>query len=318
MRPSKLRWKMRQWHRQAAAPRRAKSETASEILAAPASLRAEKKVLDTFSGIGGFSLGLERAGFETVAFCEKDTFCQCILRERWPHVPIYDDIRTLTAARLRADGIHVDVIAGGFPCTDISVAGKGAGLAGPQSGLWWEYFRLIEEIRPNYALIENVAALRSRGLDTILGALATLGYHAGWDCIPACALGPPHRRDRIWIVAYPVGDRSEGDSRPILREPIGVAAKPRRAALRFKDDEAGPIVDGPMGQDPWWKAEPGVDRVAHGPAPRLDRRRLRALGNSLVPQIAELIGKAIFNRNLVVHDHALRAAREFHNRRMTG
>jgi DNA (cytosine-5)-methyltransferase 1 len=276
------------------------------------------KVLDLFSGIGGASLGLERAGHETVAFCEKDEFCQRALRKHWPHLPIYEDVETLTAARLGTDGIHPEIVAGGFPCADISLSGKGAGLAGPQSALWWEYYRLIDEIRPKYAIIENVAALRSRGLELILGALAALRYDAEWHCIPACAVGAPHRRDRIWIVAYPASAQFPGDSRGILRQPLWADAEARPQDLRFANDAAGAVLPRPVEQARWWKDEPAVDRVAYGISARLDRARLRALGNSLVPQIAELTGKAIFNRNLAVHDQALRSGKEFRSRRMMG
>ena len=159
------------------------------------------RVLDLFSGIGGFALGLERAGFTTVAFCEVDPFCRAVLAKHWPEVPIYDDVRALTGARLAADGIVCDAICGGFPCQDISVAGRGAGLAGDRSGLWFEYLRVVSEVAPRWVIIENVPALRSRGLDTVLGGLSALGYDAEWHCIPAAALGAPHRRDRVWIVA---------------------------------------------------------------------------------------------------------------------
>lgn len=161
------------------------------------------KVLSLFAGIGGFDLGLERTGgFETVAFCEIDPFCQRVLKKHWPEVPCYDDVRTLTAERLAADGIAVDVICGGFPCQDISTAGKGAGLAGERSGLWSEIARLVGELRPQFVIVENVSALLGRGLGTVLGDLAALGYDAEWHCIPASAVGAPHRRDRIWIIAY--------------------------------------------------------------------------------------------------------------------
>ena len=172
------------------------------------------RVLDIFSGIGGFSLGLERAGFSTVAFCEIDSYCRAVLRKHWPHVPQYDDVRTLTGDRLAADGIAVEGICGGFPCQDLSVAGKGAGLKGARSGLWREYARLIGEIRPRFVIVENVAVLRSRGLEAVLGDLATLGYDASWNCIPACAVGAPHQRDRIWIVAYAAN--GSGSSKPCV------------------------------------------------------------------------------------------------------
>jgi len=167
-------------------------------------MTAPLRVLDLFSGIGGFSLGLERTGgFKTVAFCEIEPFPRRVLAKHWPGVPCYDDVRTLTAERLRADGICVDVICGGFPCQDISVAGPGGGLAGARSGLWSEIARLSGELRPRFVIVENVANLLGRGLGTVLGDLASLGYDAEWHCIPAAAAGAPHDRDRFWLVAYP-------------------------------------------------------------------------------------------------------------------
>src|SRR5262245_7318285 len=160
------------------------------------------RVLDLFSGIGAFSLGLERAGMRTVAFCECDAYCRRVLAKHWPEVPIYDDVRTLSAARLAADGIAVDVVCGGFPCTDISVAGRGAGITGLQSGLWSEYARLIGELRPRYAIVENVAALVVRGLERVVGDLAALRYDAEWRIISAADMGAPHLRERIWIVGH--------------------------------------------------------------------------------------------------------------------
>ena len=162
------------------------------------------RVLDLFSGIGGFSLGLERTGgFETVAFCEIDPFCRRVLAKHWPEVPCYDDVRELTAARLAADGIAVDVICGGFPCQDVSFAGKRAGLEGARSGLWGEYRRIIGEARPRFVIVENVPGLLSLGMGTVLGDLSALRYDAVWDCIPAGAVGAPHRRDRVWLIAHP-------------------------------------------------------------------------------------------------------------------
>ena len=158
------------------------------------------KVLDLFSGIGGFSLGLERAGMETIAFCELDKACHKVLKKHWPHTPIYDDIRTLNGTNLQNT---VDIICGGFPCQDISLIGKGGGIAGERSGLWWEFHRLIKEIKPSWVIAENVTALRSRGLDEVLRSLAEIGYDAEWHCISASAIGAPHRRDRVWIIGYP-------------------------------------------------------------------------------------------------------------------
>jgi site-specific DNA-cytosine methylase len=144
----------------------------------------------------------------TVAFCEIDKKAQAVLRKHWPEVPIYDDVSLLTAQQLAADGIAVDVVCGGFPCQDISCAGFGAGIAeGTRSGLWSEYARIIGELRPEYVIVENVAALLSRGLGRVLGDLASLGYDAVWHCIPATAVGAPHRRDRVWIIAHPPGEQ---------------------------------------------------------------------------------------------------------------
>lgn len=161
-------------------------------------------VLDIFSGIGGFSIGLEKAGMKTVAFCDNEPFCRKVLSHHWHDVPVFEDVHELGAEALSKHNItHIDLIAGGFPCQDISCAGKQIGIEGKRSGLWKEFARLINELRPKYALIENVANLRARGLVTVLQDLWQIGYDAEWHCIPASAIGAPHRRDRIWIVAYP-------------------------------------------------------------------------------------------------------------------
>lgn len=160
------------------------------------------KVLDIFSGIGGFSLGLEKAGMETIAFCENNKFCQEVLKTHWQDIHVFSDIRDLGKKDL-SHLSKIDVIAGGFPCQDISVAGKQEGIQGERSGLWKEFKRLIDEVKPKYAIIENVANLRSRGLSRVLKDLWEIGYDAEWHLLPASAFGAPHRRDRIWIIAYP-------------------------------------------------------------------------------------------------------------------
>ena len=166
------------------------------------------KVLDLFSGIGGFSLGLEStSGFETVAFCEIEPYAQSVLQKHWPDVPIFENIKELDGEQFKG---QIDVICGGFPCQDISLAGSGQGLEGERSGLWFEYRRIIREVGPTYVVIENVRALCSRGLSTILQNLSALGYDAEWHCIPASYVGAPHRRDRAWIVAYLSGKGGEG------------------------------------------------------------------------------------------------------------
>jgi len=273
------------------------------------------KVLDLFSGIGGFSLGLEKAGFETVAFCEIDKKAHKVLAKHWPHVPIFDDVQKLNKAALDEQGIAVDVICGGFPCQDISLAGKGAGLEGERSGLWFEYHRLIKEIRPKYAIIENVSALRARGLDQVLRSLAEIGYDAEWHCIPASAIGAPHRRDRIWIVAYPsingweqrfsnAGRRKEriGEREKFgFRDGCEIVADADYAGLQRRSQtrdfgDVWPRLQQLIERRPdsigaTWAVEPDVGRVAHGVPKRVDR--LKQLGNAVVPQIPYLIGMSL-------------------------
>lgn len=243
------------------------------------------RVLDLFSGIGGFSLGLERTGgFETVAFCEIEEFPRRVLAKHWPGVPIYDDVRTLTADRLAADGITIDIICGGFPCQDLSNAASApSGLDGERSGLWVEYARLIGELCPRFAIVENVSALLGRGLDRVLGDLAALGFDAEWHCIPASAVGAPHPRDRLWIVAH-------------APKVLGPAlCWDQSSRLLSRDGLLGVVgVEGRQdGLAAWWAAEPRVDRVAHGVPSRVDR--FGGLSNAVVPQIPELIGRAILS-----------------------
>jgi DNA (cytosine-5)-methyltransferase 1 len=233
-------------------------------------------VLDLFSGIGGFSLGLERAGMRTVAFCEIDPKCRQVLKKHWPQVPCYDDVCTLTKERLDADGISVDVICGGFPCQDISFAGLGAGIHGERSGLWREYARIIGEVRPRIVIVENVSALLSRGMAVVLGDLAAVGYDAEWDCIPASAIGALHRRDRVWITAYSntssvrlqrlrpasTGTWSTQQLEGLLQDQLRISVPAGKS---------GGVSDGVPG------------RMVH----------LKCLGNAVMPQIPELIGRAI-------------------------
>jgi DNA (cytosine-5)-methyltransferase 1 len=235
-------------------------------------------VLDLFSGIGGFSLGLERAGMRTVAFCEIDPYARAVLRKHWPDVPCYDDIRTLTAATLASSGIVLDAICGGFPCQDLSYAGKGAGIEGARSGLWSEYARLIGEIRPKYAIMENVTALLSRGLGRVLGDLAALGYDAEWHCIPASAVGAPHERDRVWIVSYPKRQHDTGRL---------INCIPSKA---WSETRLGELVriSSPAFRDEAISTLGGMD---DGVSDRVDR--LRAIGNAVVPQIPQIFGEAI-------------------------
>lgn len=283
------------------------------------------KLLDLFSGIGGMSLGLERSGgFETVAFCEIEEFPRKVLNKHWPEVPIYDDVRTLTAERLAADGITVNAICGGFPCQDISVAGKRGGIAdGTRSGLWSEFARLIGELRPQFVLVENVANLLSgpsekRGgwFGRVLGDLAECGYDAEWENIPAAAVGAPHRRQRVWIIAYPAslfGNGGRKHWQPCERQvsesrdsgSASTVANANSQGLEGRASSRNISGFGPGGvklfercfdlQGSAWQPEPNVGRVANGVSNRVDR--LKGLGNAVVPQIPELIGRAWMEAN---------------------
>ena len=257
----------------------------------------------------------------TEAFCEIDPFCQRVLARHWPGVPIHDDIRTLSGA----DVGSIDVICGGFPCQDISSAGKGAGIHGERSSLWFEYARLIGEIRPRYVIVENVAALLARGLDAVLGELAALGYDAEWHCIPASAVGARHRRDRIWVVAYPDRGGCQVERQPQHSkqqgaprcEPdrLGTSRRWPRSALTHTNGTRSPqwgqakpqARDGTSqwGQQAhtelkrcdgaWWQTEPAVGVLADGVPNRV--AGLRALGNAVVPQVVEIIGRSIILMN---------------------
>ena len=166
-------------------------------------MRSKLKILDLFSGIGGFSLGLERTGgFETAAFCEIEKYPQEVLKKNFPGVPIYDDIKTLTAERLVRDGIdRIDVITGGYPCQPFSVAGKQRGEKDDRH-LWPSMLEIIAQVRPTWVICENVTGHIALGLDQVLLDLENEGYSSRTFIIPACSVNAPHRRDRLWIVAH--------------------------------------------------------------------------------------------------------------------
>lgn len=276
------------------------------------------RLLDLFSGIGGFSLGLERSGyFTTVAFCEIEPYPRAVLRKHWPNTPIYDDVRDLGAARLRADGLlPIDAICGGFPCQDISLAGSGAGLDGERSGLWREFARLIGEIRPRVAFVENVGALRARGLAAVLGDLASLGYDADWHVVPAAAVGAPHLRERVWIVAADADcGRCERQRKPQHgHEPGAPGPEPDGLGSRGRWEGSASADAQRIGREelrglqrrlaralaaasaPWPRtAEPplcGLDDGLPRDVVRQHKAALKALGNAVVPAIPEILGRA--------------------------
>ncbi len=259
-----------------------------------------------FSGIGGLELGLERAGLGPVVWqAESDAYCRRVLAKHWPGVPCYEDVREIDEHAERPD-----IMCGGFPCQDISVAGKGDGLDGDRSGLWWEFLRIIRVLVPRIVVVENVRALTVRGLDAVLGGLADSGYDADWDCVSAAAVSAPHIRDRIFIVAHAQRDQLRDECGPGTRrdtqrqgsaEPRddgtqGDVANTPGERKREQANQAHPIAGSrPAWPVPrrrgWWAVEPDVGRVADGVPHRVDR--LRCLGNAVVPQVAEHIGRLI-------------------------
>jgi len=282
------------------------------------------KILDLFSGIGGFSLGLESTGhFETVAFCEFDKHARLVLNKHWPDIKIYEDVRTLDAKKYRGS---IDVVCGGFPCQDLSVAGKKKGITeGERSNLYTEMLRVISECLPRYAIFENVTGLLTgesgRWFAKFLYDLAEVGYDAQWHCISASAIGAPHHRDRVWIIAYPkslqcYGAETKERERPQSgkNEPRGCSGKNdvahansfrSQARLATEDEQqkrsakiSEYIGDGVRRaererQVGRWAVEPSMGRVAHGVQNR--SHRLKQLGNSVVPAIPKIIGQAIID-----------------------
>lgn len=260
-----------------------------------------------FAGIGGFDLGFERAGMRVSWQVERDAYCRAVLARHFPEAERFEDVCEVGARELDP----VDLVCGGFPCQDLSSAGRGAGIDGARSGLWAEFARIVRELRPRYVVVENVPALLTgkgkrwdRGpIGRVLGDLAEARYDAEWACLSAREFGAPHLRKRAWIVAYPAWDAEaraaaeSGAERQRAR-----AGGQRSRAEDFPDaDEAGrPQQREPESSEAqlaapelgrWWSAEPAVGRVADGVPHRVDR--LAALGNALVPQIAEWIGRRI-------------------------
>jgi DNA (cytosine-5)-methyltransferase 1 len=268
-----------------------------------------------FSGIGGLDLGLERAGWECRWQVETDPFCTAVLERHWPDVPRYGDVREV------GDDLEpVDLICGGFPCQPVSVAGQRRGQADDR-WLWPEFARIVRLVRPRFVLMENVPGLLARGMGDVLGDLAALGFDAEWDCLPAAAFGAPHLRYRVFLVAHanegelrvqPAGlARSSGASVPTddgstwaLADAEGISGQVRPAEGERRGRSSGgsdglahpdgkPVVWAAVARPERspWATEPDVGRVAHGVPDRVDR--LRALGNAVVPQVAEWIGRRL-------------------------
>jgi len=287
-------------------------------------LRYPYRMGSLFSGIGGLELGLERSGLaKTVWQVEQSEFCRGVLSRHWPEARRYDDVRTVGSATLEP----VDVICGGFPCQDVSSAGKGAGLAGSRSGLWYQYARIIGEIKPRWCVVENVASGASRWVDTVVQGLAELGYATLPVPLSAFAVGAPHMRRRIFLIARRTTtdrdrdrDREPAESidgevvglpavtgvsgavadaeREQLRNPARRGGWPRRKGetLALNDgttrDAADPNVECYWCDTP--PPEPTLRRVDDGVSLRVGSRNstaeLKALGNAVVPQCAEVVG----------------------------
>lgn len=276
------------------------------------------KILDLFSGIGGISYGMEKTGgFETVAFCEMDKHCHKVLKRHWPDVTIFNDVQKMLVPSLpwpeekwnnfKKD---VDIIAGGFPCQDISVGGKRRGIGGERSGLWKEFKRLIEEIRPSYAIIENVERLRKDGLGVVLEDLSEIGYDVEWHCITARAVGLSHQRDRLWAIAYPRSERQHerfGEKRHIqINEEWQSEASHTDGKKRIIESlpfrallSKGAIETSFNTLAKYRTALSKIRRVTNGVPEGLHERerkqRIKQLGNSVVPQIPQIIGQAILD-----------------------
>ena len=264
-----------------------------------------------FSGIGGIDLGLERTGhFRTIWFSEIDPYANRVLAKHWPNVPNLGNVKEINFGRIE----RPDVLVGGYPCQPFSTAGKRQGENDPRH-LWPECLRALRILRPRYALFENVRGHVSLGFSRVLADLASIGFNAEWQVIPAAAIGAPHKRDRLFIVAYPEGYGQwrgySTDSRTLqewaeiqlqARGSSGIMAdatgeqlgrygtqKPVTKTGRQRDNNPTRKSSYEFGQ--WWKVEPSVGRVANGIPARVDR--LRALGNAVVPQVAEYIGYLI-------------------------
>ncbi len=286
------------------------------------------KMGSLFSGIGGLELGLERAfsgELQTIWQVEENEFCQSVLERHWPHATRYDDVRTIGAHNLEP----VDVLCGGFPCQDISIAGKGEGLNGKRSGLWWEFHRLINELRPRVAVMENVSAINIRGLSAVVGSLAEIGYDCQWAVVSAAQCGAPHMRRRWFGVAYPSSmpdggrtttNTSAGQSRqdsPVqtrgattdVHDTEGVATNTNSQRSKEQPIRSQPVEQTrqfecgssqtPGTRQNYWERFPTQSPVCRrddGIPNRVDR--LRALGNAVVPQCAEWVGQQIINSGL--------------------
>jgi DNA (cytosine-5)-methyltransferase 1 len=235
--------------------------------------------LGLFAGIGGLEVGLERAGLVSpVCFVEKNDYAQKVLAKRFPEVPIWDDIITFDGKAWKG---YIDFISGGFPCQDVSCAGKREGLDGARSGLWSEYRRIISEIRPLFAHIENVTGLYTAGIERIDADLAEIEYSIEWMPLSAKEIGADHLRSRIFGIAYPFSERLE-------------AYRNNRSSKAIQKIRSSNKDYFANARGRFWETASRTYRGIDGVPDRVDR--LKCLGNAVVPQCAEYIGRLIMDR----------------------
>lgn len=249
---------------------------------------ADLTYLSLFSGIGGLDLGLDRAGWTCAGQVELDPWCRTVLDRHWPEVPKHDDVRTAPAWWSAQPRSAVRMVAGGFPCQPFSTHGLRLGTGDARWG--WPWFRdVVRAVRPEYILVENVPALidDADAFGWMLGDLAADGFDADWTVLSACSLGASHTRERLFLVAYPAGVDGERNM------PL---------PTRVEGGRPGAGAAGGDARGDGWLPEPAVGRVAHGLPKRLVAPELHALGNAVVPQVGELVGR-------LIRDHALAGAR---------
>lgn len=253
--------------------------------------------LALFAGAGGGILGGHLLGWRTVCAVEWEPYAASVLVQRQndgilPPFPIWDDVQTFDGRPWR--GI-VDVVSGGFPCQDISAAGKGAGIDGERSGMWREMARIICEVRPQYAFIENSPMLTTRGLDVVLSDLASMGFDARWGVLGAADVGAPHQRDRIWVVANSnsikqwtiqsgIKKSSRNTQRQCFSDSGFLENTDGQRQQKQRNSESTKQAIAKLECSSWWAFEPNLGRMAHGVAARVDR--LKAIGNGQVPAVA--------------------------------
>lgn len=284
------------------------------------------KIGSLFSGIGGLELGFEAEGFETAWFCENEPYAKEILKKHFPKTPIYGDITKIDFEAVP----KVDILTGGFPCQDISNAGKRAGIEGGRSSLWKYYLKAIRILRPKFAVIENVSALTHRGLNVVLADIAKIGYDAEWYNISASSVGALHRRERIFIIAYMQSKRKrnmamewkQNKKKSNIERNCNAVENPKcnRCIKGNRDNvnrgeeeeedsdkfacsstnvsntskkrlEGGQYQKRQFDKQGWWSTEPNVGRMANGVSSRVDR--IKCLGNAVVPQVSQVVAQAI-------------------------